>query len=325
MKKLLFILVLISLFGCSGSRTNMVTPDIDGLNSPTTLPIQNDTAGSLLSTPQDSIPDKEKTAAFFKTEISFKGTKEVTQNPPGEKDNFFGECKLDYIQGNFSPDENWFVCQTPYGIYLKNLDGNEIAFEPPGIDKNGQIYWFSPIRWSGDSRFIWVGAGETGGFAEYCDPAQPYLGLFRIDTATGKTTATLPLSKDGYNFQFSQFGKYLGYIQERTKLTVLDIISGKKWEYLEPQELSGMMIFSPDESKMAFSTQETDEDSNCKNATLKIMDNKTGDVDTYYRDPANAPITFSFWDEADLIRFSIYPDSAATINIQDRTVTITQP
>jgi len=85
------------------------------------------------------------------------------------------------------------------------------------------------------------------------------------------------------------------------------------------------MIFSPDESKMAFSTQETEEDSNCKNATLKIMDNKTGDVDTYYRDPANAPITFSFWDEADLIIFNIYPDRAATINIQDRTVTITQP
>jgi hypothetical protein len=270
----------------------MVARVTDGSNSPTTIPTQNDTDESLVSTPQESMPDMEKTAAFFKTEISFMGTKEVTQNPLSENDNFFGECKPDYILGNFSPDENWYVCQAPYDIYLKNLDGKEVAFEPAGINKNNQIYWFSPIRWSGDSRFLWVGAGETGGFMEYCDPAQPYLGLFRIDTVTGITTATLPFSRNGYFFQFSPSGRYLGYIQERTKLTLLDIITGKKWEYMEPQELSGMMIFSPDESKMAFSTQETNANSNCRNATLKIMDNKTGDVDTYYRDPVNAPITF---------------------------------
>jgi hypothetical protein len=325
MKKIIFLLVFCSLFGCSGSVTEVIPPDTSGTLSPANIPNQKEIEESLLSTPQDTGQDRQKTAEFFKTEISDKATKQVTVNPKSENDKFQNECESDYIQGHFSPDENWYVCQTPYDIYLKNMDGKEVVFEPPGINKNDQIYWFSPILWSSDSRFIWVGAGETGGFAEYCDPAQPYLGLFRIDTTTGMTSATLPLSKNSYYFEFSPSGRYLGYIQGRTKLTVLDIITGNKWEYAEPQELSGAMLFSPDESKMAFSTQETSSDVNCRKATLKILDNSTGVVETYYRDPENAPITFSFWDESGLIGFDIYPDKSAIIDFHNRTVTITQP
>ncbi len=179
MNKIIFLLVFCLLFGCSGSVTKVIPPEKRGTLSPANIPNQKETEEPLFSTPQDTGQDRQKTAEFFKTEISNKATKPATENPQSENDNYLNECKPNYIQGNFSPDENWYVCQTPYDFYLKNVDSKEVVFEPPGITKNDKTYWFSPIRWSRDGRFIWVGAGETGGFAEYCDPAQPLLGTFQ--------------------------------------------------------------------------------------------------------------------------------------------------
>ncbi len=311
------------LFGCYGSAMDKPFEAEQTITS-VTMPPEGDTTKKPVETQPFSNPDHEKTVAFFKTEIS---QKNQTKTPPSlfENGGDFGECKTDYNPGFSSPDEEWYVCQSPYDIYLKNLDGKEIPFDPPGITIDDKVYWFSPIRWSGDSRFIWIGAGVTGGFAEYCDPVQSYKGLFRIDLSTGKTSATLPLNKQGYFIQFSPSGRNLGFIQDRSTLTLLDLISGKKSVYQEDQELSGAMIFSPDESYLAFSAQETGSDVNCKNAVLKIMDMASGEVDTYYSDPMNAPITFSYWDEPNLVGFNIHPDQSAVLDLASKIVTIDQP
>ncbi len=282
---------------------------------------QNSTPTSTRELP---VLEREKTASIFQTEIPRQSATEEIQPSPNEIEIGSGVCKGDFIPGISSPDETWQTCVTPYDVYLVDPTGSEIAFDPSSINKDDQTYWFSPIRWSDDSRFLWIGTGETTGFSPFCDPAQPYLGLYRVDTQTGQTTSTLPFSADGYYFDFSPSGKYLAFIQEGSILTVMNIISGEKREFEDENELSGAMIFSPDENQLAFSTQETNELSGCVNSKLKILDFPTGEVETYYNDPESAPILFEAWANPDTINFQVYPDTFLTLNVEDKRITATQ-
>jgi hypothetical protein len=282
--------------------------------------IQNSTPTSTRELP---LLKREKTASFFQTEISRQTSTEEIYPTPNVVVTGFGVCKGDFIPGDSSPNEAWQTCFTPYDVYLVDPAGSEITFDPAGINKDDQKYWFLPIKWSNDSRFLWIGAGETTGFSPFCEQAQPYLGLYRIDTKTGLTTPTLPLSRLSYYFKFSPSGKYLAFIQNGSYLTVLNIITGQKREFKDENELSGEMIFSPDENSLAFSTQELSDFSGCLNSKLKILDFTSGEVDTYYNDPAKAPILFESWIESERINFRVFPDIYLTLSVQDKRITNT--
>jgi hypothetical protein len=293
MKKILIGMVCLILAACTGGVTPTSSPILPTKN-PTVIPI---------------LPPPEKTPTL----------------PPNENGDNLGECKPDYLQGDFSPDANWFICQTPFDIYFRNQDGKEVGFNPPGITKNNQMYWFSPIRWSGDSKFLWVGASGTTGGSSFCDIGQPYLGLFRIDIESGFTTATLPMNLDQYYLLFSPSGSHLAFIQGRSKLTVMNIISGGIKEYSDSQTLSGSLLYSPDESYLAFSTQEMSREFGCINSTLKILDIKSGDVEPYFNDPKIAPIILNDWDTSDLISFNLYPATFGKLDFRNRKIELNQP
>jgi hypothetical protein len=285
-----------------------------------TSPNQNSTPSRTRELPA---ADREKTAAFFKTEISLQSATEVIYLPPNMNEGGIGVCKGGFIPGDSSPNKAWQTCSTPYDVYLVDSAGSEITFNPSSINKDDQIFWVSPIRWSKDSRFLWIGLGETTGASPFCEPAQPYLGLYRIDTKSGQTSATLPLSRQSYYFKFSPSGKYLAFLQYGSYLTVIDLITGQKWEFKDENELSGEMIFSPDENSLAFSTQELSDFSGCLNSKLKILDFTSREVDTYYNDPEKAPILFESWIESERINFRVFPDSYLTLSIQDKRITNT--
>ncbi len=299
------------LAACTNRVTTMSTVSPQNQNS------------TLTSTRELPLLEREKTASFFQTEISRQTAIEEIHPSPHVVQTGFGVCKGDFIPSDSSPNEAWQPCFTPFDVYLVDPGGSEILFDPAGINKDDQIFWFSPIKWSNDSRFLWIGAGETTGFSPFCEQAQPYLGLYRIDTKSGQTTPTLPLSRHSYYFQFSPSGKYLAFIQNGSYLTILNLITGQKWEFKDENELSGAMIFSPDENSLAFSTQELSDFSGCLNSKLKILDFSSGEVDTYYNDPERAPILFKSWEESERINFQVFPDTFLTLSVQDKRITDT--
>jgi hypothetical protein len=47
-----------------------------------------------------------------------------------------------------------------------------------------------------------------------------------LDLETGYFTKTLPLDENLYSITFSPSGRYLAFIQARSKLTIVDLITG---------------------------------------------------------------------------------------------------
>ena len=254
-----------------------------------------------------------------------------------------------------SPNGDWIIERNNNikDTILKNKSGREIYIDGTKLDPNNLAVWSQPFKWSRDSKYLWVAYGNTTGGSMDCDIGSYYLGLFRIDLQTGKVTATLPLDKNGYVFQFSPSGRYLAFSQANSnqdefgryfvkisKLVILDLITGNKVEYQDPAQLSGSMLFSPDETHLAYSSQEADSPPppdkdgyffGCIKPKLRIISLDSGDVETFYNgttdiekihnETGRAPIELLYWDKPGFIWFRFFPEEYKVLNIEKNTIT----
>jgi hypothetical protein len=291
---------------------------------------------------------------------------EMEQTQIAEFPNNGGSGQTD---GLLSPNGEWIFRNRDNleDIILKSKSGREIRINGTDLDPNGLAIWNTPIQWSSDSNYLWVAYGNTTGGRMDCDIGSYYLGLFRIDLQTGKVTATLSLDENGYVFQFSPSGRYLAFSQANSrpdgdvsfftgisKIIVMDLITGKKVEYKDPAQLSGSMLFSPDETRLAFSSQEEKpafpppeeaRDFICIYPKLRIIDINSGNVETFYNGTGNfeyitdvpgeiefsfnetnrAPIELLFWDEPGLIWFRFFPEQYEVLNIEKNKISTVEP
>lgn len=210
----------------------------------------------------------------------------------------------------------------PQKLYFLNESKEEIYFQIPEEGHSGEWNYVSPVYWSNDSKYVWIEVVFEVGELNACFLTIPSQGLYRMEFPSGNTTVTLPIDKNGYFFQFSPSGRYLGFVSGEHDLTLLDLRTGSSKKFTGSQFITGSMAFSPDEQFLAFSAQNQNPNLiDCNDSTIKILSRDSGKVETYFTDPLSAPIDILFWDNADIIRFRYSRNKYASLDVKNRKVT----
>lgn len=163
-------------------------------------------------------------------------------------------CGYDSDQTLQIADQSGVVYTLKFSDYLSDYFADEFSGEGNPMGGLTPLHWtadeqylfFSPyFAWDGDATcFYGIGDG----------------GLFRISLKDGKVSTILPISQmmQGYFFAFSSNDRYLAYIYK--DLHILDINSGENYSLKLKNSAIGDLTWSPDNTRLGFSTCEVDPD-----------------------------------------------------------------
>jgi hypothetical protein len=159
----------------------------------------------------------------------------------------------DYVAKQFIQDG-----QTPMGILNADHWSSDEIY----------LYFSSAIGFSGGGTCFYGGMGQ---------------GLYRLNLVNGTVTATLPplIGPDEYILSFAPSGRWLAYYTYTSVPAIHDLQTGKEIVLQEGNNEVGDFVWSPDSSKLAYSTCKNSEDfSRIKKSSVRIFYLKTRESKT---------------------------------------------
>ncbi len=222
---------------------------------------------------------------WVSTSIAVRETKQVVDEQAREETNkeidLFPKVCADSYNFDLSPDANWLATSCGDKTYsilvVQNKEGTKWVldykdFLHPSLSSEGVTGGLGVVFWGPEGEYLYFTAsvGWSGG-GDFCFPKSGgTLGLFRLNLKTGSWTTLIDRTDrfPGDKIRFASTGRR--YAVDINGITITDLQTGEVIQI----NVGGIMelIWSPDGTKLAYSTSRCNEEGFVIDSSLYVWD-----------------------------------------------------